>query len=341
MGGISDFARFRAATAERVGRADRDLLVLAIGMTSLVMFVNTGGNIMPQVVRSLAGVGLPPDRLLSTAFLLNIALVIFGWRRYRDLAEEVAERSRAEELARELAETDPLTGCLNRRSIAPATEALISASKERGELVAFIMIDIDNFKRINDANGHGVGDLVLQECARRIKELLPDCGLLARLGGDEFACVVPFRSGMAERIDEFADRITSAVARPVPHGEQAIEVTVSVGVARSDGTCDPERPVDAAELLHMADVAMYQAKKAGKNRFFWFEQPMESELRFRSDLETAMRAGIRKGEFVPFYEQQIDLASGTAGSRCWRGGNRRASGWSGRKCSSPSPRKSA
>ncbi len=311
MGGISKFTRWRTATAERVGRADRDLLVLTIGMTAIVMFVNTGGNIMPQVVRSLAGIGLPPDRLLSTAFLLNIALVIFGWRRYRDLAEEVAERSRAEERARELAETDPLTGCLNRRSIAPATEALIAASSERGELVAFIMIDIDNFKRINDANGHGVGDLVLQECARRIEELLPERGLLARLGGDEFACVVPFHAGMAERIDEFAERITGAVARPVPHGEQTIEVTVSVGVARSDGACDPERPVDAAELLHMADVAMYQAKKAGKNRFFWFERPMESELRFRSELETAMRAGIRKGEFVPYYEQQIDLESGT------------------------------
>ena len=187
LGGISKLARWRTATAERVGRADRDLLVLTIGMTAIVMFVSTGGNIMPQVVRSLAGIGLPPDRLLSTAFLLNIALIIFGWRRYRDLAEEVAERSRAEERARELAETDPLTGCLNRRSIAPATEALIAASKDRGELVAFIMIDIDNFKRINDANGHGVGDLVLQECARRIEALLPERGLLARLGGDEFA----------------------------------------------------------------------------------------------------------------------------------------------------------
>ncbi len=310
LDGMADHTEGTPAAGGRVTRADRDVLVLAIGFTAIMMFVLTGGNIMPQVIRSLQGIGLPPDRLLSSAFLLNIALVIFGWRRYRDLTVEVTERRRAEDHARQLAETDPLTGCLNRRSIGPATHALITACAERAELVAFIMIDIDNFKRINDANGHTVGDAVLQECARRINDLLPDRALLARLGGDEFACVLPFRSGMADRVSEFADRVTAGVARPVNLGDAAIEVTVSVGIARSDSAADPHRPVDAQELLHMADVAMYQAKKAGKNRFMWFERPMESELRFRSDLEAAMRAGIPAGEFVPYYEQQIDLDTG-------------------------------
>ena len=296
--------------AQSVSRADRDLLALAIGMSAIIMFVGTGGHIMPQVVRSLQGIGLPPDRVLSTALLLNIALIIFGLRRYRDLTEEVRERRRAETLARELAEKDPLTGCLNRRSIHPATDELMQACAARGELVAFIMIDIDNFKRINDANGHSTGDAILKECARRIKAILPDRGLLARLGGDEFACVVPFHPGMAARVDEFAARLTSEVARPVTLPEAAVEVTVSVGVARSDSSADPSRPTDAHELLHMADVAMYQAKKAGKNRFFWFERPMESELRFRSELEQAMRTGIAAGEFIPYYEQQIELRSG-------------------------------
>lgn len=293
-----------------VDRAERDVLVLGIGMAAIIMFVGTGGHIMPQVVRSLQGIGLPPDRLLSTALLLNIALIIFGLRRYRDLAAEVHERRRAEESARELAETDPLTGCLNRRSVAHATDALMSACAERGERVAFIMIDIDNFKRINDANGHSTGDGILKACARRIGDLLPERALLARLGGDEFACVVPFHPGMANRVDELAERITTEAAQPVRLGELQVEVTVSVGLARSDLSADLARPIDAQELLHMADIAMYQAKKAGKNRWFWFESPMESELRFRSDLEKAMREGIPAGEFVPFYEQQIDLATG-------------------------------
>ncbi|MES2492275.1 MAG: EAL domain-containing protein [Pseudomonadota bacterium] len=293
-----------------VARADQDMLVLAIGFTAIVMFASTGGNIMPQVIRSLQGIGLPPDRLLSSAFLLNIALVIFGWRRCRDLSREITERRRAEEQARELSETDPLTGCLNRRSIAPATIELAETCAKRGELAAFVMIDIDNFKRINDANGHSVGDAVLQECARRIGDLLPERGLLARLGGDEFACVIPFRPGMADRVSDFAGRITAEVGRPVMLGSSAIEVTVSVGIARSDSSTDASHGPDPQELLHMADVAMYQAKKAGKNRYLWFERPMESELRFRSELETAMRAGISSGEFVPYYEQQIDLDTG-------------------------------
>ncbi|HET9630046.1 MAG TPA: EAL domain-containing protein [Novosphingobium sp.] len=298
------------AGADSVNRAGRDVLALGIGMAAIIMFVGTGGNLMPQVVRSLAGVGLPPDRLLSNALILNIALIIFGLRRYRDLTDEVRERRRAESKARELAHTDPLTGLLNRRSIGPATDDLMEQCAQSGEHVGFIMIDIDNFKLINDARGHSTGDAILQECARRIQSLLPERALAARLGGDEFACVVPFHPAQIERIDDFAGKITSEVARPVQLEDVSIEVTVSVGMSRSDLTQDSTRPVDAQELLHMADVAMYQAKRAGKNRYFWFERPMEHELRFRSELEQAMRAGIPAGEFVPYYEQQIDLVTG-------------------------------
>jgi diguanylate cyclase (GGDEF)-like protein len=305
-----DEAAPERADAGGVDRAGRDVLVLGIGMAAIIMFVGTGGHLMPQVVRSLQGIGLPPDRVLSTALLLNIALIIFGLRRYRDLTDEVRERRRAEETARELSERDPLTGCLNRRSIGPAADLLMQTCAERGELVAFIMIDVDNFKRINDANGHSAGDAILKECARRITALLPDRALAARLGGDEFACVVPFHSAMAARVEEFAEQITREVARPVSLADADVEVTVSVGLARSDLSSNLSRPVDAHELLHMADVAMYQSKKAGKNRSMWFEPPMESELRFRNDLESAMRAGIPAGEFVPFYEQQIDLSNG-------------------------------
>ena len=298
------------ATDDSVNRAGRDVLALGIGMAAIIMFVGTGGNIMPQVVRSLAGVGLPPDRLLSNALLLNIALIIFGLRRYRDLTDEVRERRRAEHKARELAETDPLTGLLNRRSIAPATDALMASCAKGGQHVAFVMIDIDNFKLINDARGHSTGDAILKACARRIQGVLPEGALAARLGGDEFACVVPFHVGQAERIDDFAARITSEVARSVEIDGASVEVTVSVGIARSDIAADPLHPIGAQELLHMADVAMYQAKRTGKNRHVWFERPMEHELRFRSELEQAMRAGIPAGEFVPFYEQQIDMVTG-------------------------------
>lgn len=302
--------RGQKEVAPAVNRADRDLVALAIGVAAIIMFIGTGANIMPEVVRALQGAGLPPDRLLSNALLLNIALIIFGLRRYRDLVEEVRERRLAEARARELAERDPLTGCLNRRAIASATDELIAGSAARGEHVAFLMIDVDNFKRINDANGHSVGDGVLQVCARRITELLPAGGLLARLGGDEFACVVPFAAGMPEPVEDFARRITAHVARPVRMARGDLEVTVSVGIARSDAQGMVQAKADAQTLLHMADIAMYQAKKAGKNNFCWFDPEMERDLRRRHALEQAMRSALPAGEFVPFYQQQIDIETG-------------------------------
>ncbi|HVR89504.1 MAG TPA: EAL domain-containing protein [Novosphingobium sp.] len=295
----------------RLGRAERDIVALGIAVAAIIMFVGTGGSLMPQIARAWAGHGSGPDMLLINAVLLNIALVIFGWRRYRELADEIHERRKAETQARLLAETDPLTGCLNRRSIGPATDRLIAETHGRGEAVAFLMLDLDNFKQVNDLNGHSAGDAILKESALRMLALLPEHSLLARLGGDEFACVVPFNPRYPERIDQLAVAIIEQVARPTPAGGHVIEVTVSVGVTRSDlRDIANVGPVDAQMLLHMADIAMYQAKKHGRNRYYWFEPSMENELRFRSELEAGIRAGIGLGEFVPFYEQQIDIQTG-------------------------------
>jgi diguanylate cyclase (GGDEF)-like protein len=293
-------------------RAERDVLALGVAVAAIIMFVGTGSAVMPQVVRSWVGGAEGPNLILTNTLLLNIALVVFGWRRYRELNEEVRQRRRAEDEARLLAETDPLTGCLNRRSIGPATDHLVTTAAERGEAVAFLMLDLDKFKQINDLNGHAAGDAILTETAKRISAALPERALIARLGGDEFACVVPFSARNSSRIDQLCGAIIERVSQPATAGGIVIEATVSVGVARSD-TADGQKngqPVDAQTLLHMADIAMYQAKKQGRNRYYWFEPSMESELRFRSELEAGIRRGIPAGEFVPYYEQQIDLETG-------------------------------
>ena len=106
--------------------ARRDFVALGIAAAAVIMFVGIGGTVLPQIYRALSGRGSGPDLLLTNALLLNIALVIFGWRRHRMLAQEVDERRKAEAHAWILAETDPLTGCLNRRSIGQATDRLVS-----------------------------------------------------------------------------------------------------------------------------------------------------------------------------------------------------------------------
>ena len=293
----------------RVSKTGKDMLILGIAFAAIIMFVGTGGSVMPQVVRSLQGIGLPPDRLLSNALLLNIALIIFGWRRYRDMTDEVSERSIAEAQARELAEIDPLTGCLNRRSIGPASDALVAQCLTRGERVALVMIDLDNFKRLNDCNGHAAGDAVLRETAARIRAIVPQRAIVARLGGDEFACTIPFDPARPENVDRIAADLIEAISRPIEADGILIEgVSVSLGLARTG--LGAETNASAKELLHMADIAMYHAKKAGKNRFYWYEAQMESELRFRSELENGIRSGVSRGEFVPFYEAQVDLETG-------------------------------
>jgi len=151
---------------------------------------------------------------------------------------------------------------------------------------------------------------VLVATAHRIKALLPPDGLLARIGGDEFLCALTYEPDAGERIDAFAASLIEAVSAPVEDNGMRVETTVSVGVATTATDREDAAPHTAETLAHRADIAMYHAKKRGRNRHFWFDPQMESELRFRNEMETGIRLGIPGGEFVPYYEQQIDLESG-------------------------------
>lgn len=290
---------------------ERDVVTFGIAIASIILLVGTAGAVLPKSLAVIFGDGERPDVLLVNAMLLNIALIIFGWRRHRELTHEIAERRRAEEQARLLATTDPLTHCLNRRSMVDATNALRTKAAIRGDTVAYCMIDLDNFKQINDMHGHACGDAVLVMLSERLRALLPRDARLARLGGDEFAFVMPYPIGQSERVDDLVVRLFEQIAMPFQLSERTIELTMSIGLA-SDHDAEGEIGVvtDAAELMHRADIALYHAKKQGKNRFFWFESSMENEIRFRNQLETGIRRGLAQGEFVPFYEQQVDLDSG-------------------------------
>ena len=302
---MSDGAQ-QKADEQPLGRTGKDVVALGIAIAAIIMFVGTGGTVLPAIVRAMSGHGVGPDKLLINALLLNIALVIFGWRRYRELTGEVADRRRAEEQARILSETDALTGCLNRRTIAAATDRLIAAATARGEAIAVVMLDLDKFKQVNDGNSHAAGDAMLIEAARRLGVNLPEGALLARIGGDEFACVMAFPASRSDQIDGLVEGLIAAVAKPVRFGDADIETTISAGIARRD----PGSSDDAQAVLHNADIAMYHAKKRGRNQHCWFDPAMESELKFRSELEAGIRKGVNQGEFVPFYQKLVDLETG-------------------------------
>ncbi|MEW4466910.1 EAL domain-containing protein [Parasphingorhabdus sp. JC815] len=282
-----------------------DLLTGLVVIFAILIFVGTGGTVINEAIASLAGYGGGSDKMLVSAFLLNIALIIFGWRRYRDLAAEVAEHAAAEKRAHSLAITDPLTGCLNCRTLVKKTEDMIAAVELTKKSTAFLMLDLDNFKVINDTHGHSAGDFVLKEVVARISATLPPDNLLVRLGGDEFACAFIYDPERPEMVDRIADDLISNIAMPVFDNGNHLAVTTSIGIACLEADCD-----DADALIRRADIAMYSAKKQGRNRYCWFDISMENELRTRDMIEAGIRKGISAGEFIPYYEQQIDLATG-------------------------------
>lgn len=295
----------------KLGKAERDIVALGIATAAIILFVGTGGRVLPDVARSLGGSGQGPNLFLVNALLLNIALVIFAWRRYRELTKEISDRKIAQATALKLAQTDPLTECLNRRSMTEATDELYKVCSAAGEPLAYVVIDIDNFKQINDMHGHSVGDAALLEIANRLRALLPGNVLLARPGGDEFAFAMPIDNRDTSRVEELVMKLCQGVSHAMNLGGVSVDTTISVGIATSESLNPDSKDINDAEaLIHAADVAMYHAKKQGKNRYSLFELTMEDELRFRNELEVGIRRGIERGEFIPYYEQQVDITTG-------------------------------
>ena len=276
-----------------------------ITIAAILLFVGSGSTALTSVVNALQGIAGGPDRILTTALLLNIALMLFGWRRYRDLATEVIERTHAEERAQLLAAKDPLTGLLNRRSLHDSGAELLTLAEKQGKSVAMLMIDLDHFKTINDLHGHVAGDNLLRAAAGVIVKALPPSAMAARLGGDEFCAAFLYDAPNPGVIDSIAEQIVTRLSQPFDLDGVHAHVSASLGIARSDSDCTT---VDA--LMRRSDIAMYVAKKGGQNRFTWFDGSMERELHARNMIESGLRIGIPKGEVVPYYEQQIDLETG-------------------------------
>ena len=217
-----------AGRGKATARHDHDLVTLGIAFAAIILFVGTAGIVVPNLVKAWNGQAASLDVALSNALLLNIALILLGWHRYKALTEELRTRRVSEEEARRLAEIDHLTGCHNRRSFTAVLADLLVGLERRERALAAIAIDLDNFKQVNDLHGHQAGDEVLRNTAARIQRILPEGGVLARLGGDEFVCVVPYHPQVPNRIDQLATRMIQHVARPVESGEATVDVTMSL-----------------------------------------------------------------------------------------------------------------
>ena len=290
---------------DRSEGAKRDIIAGGIVVAAILLFVGTGSNVMQAAVRALIGLGGGPDRALATALVLNVALILFGWRRYKDLNREIRERTEAEQRARYLADTDPLTGFLNRRALLATGQRQIASAIADKRQVALFLLDLDHFKTVNDIHGHVAGDRVLQVAAERISAVLPPNATKARLGGDEFVAMLVFEPGARADIDALATELVAALDNSVMHDAQQIRVGASLGISLAN-----DASMTMETMVRQADIAMYHCKDEGRNRFCWFEAGMEMAVQIRNQIETGIRDGMPRGEFVPHFEPQVDIASG-------------------------------
>jgi diguanylate cyclase (GGDEF)-like protein len=240
------------------------------------------------------------DDLIFVVFMLSIGLMIYGFRRYRELAREILARIVAENEARNLARHDPLTGLPNRRFFEERLDECLQAAGPSTQL-AVLMLDLDGFKAVNDVHGHAAGDRALREFADRVSRAVRPHAFLARIGGDEFSIIMPQIASIDDATD-LARRVGLTVADPFSIENATVRFGVGVGIAVA-----PDDGDRADDLVRRADRALYRAKAAGRSSIRFFEPEMDATIDRRLHIERELRTAIACDAIVPYYQPLVSL----------------------------------
>lgn len=275
------------------------MLIIAV-----VMLIWNGSTFFHNLPMGDAKDG-PGIRLASTALTLNVALILFGWRRYVDLQHEAELRAEQERRAVVLATTDAITGLYNRKGFADRGGQLCIDAGERGEKLVVVSFQINRFKAINDQHGYETGDRLLKTLSISLASELGPQVILARLSGDEFAVALSLSADEMGRADEVADAVLRTVTRPLLFEEKIIQVGAFAGIASA-----PAADARIPDVLRRADIAMDHARSGRVARPVWFDAGMERALIAHGELEQGIRHSLEHEQFVPYFEPQVDLATG-------------------------------
>ncbi len=256
--------------------------------------------IVSLMIGSLAFIALFVNMVLLIPAMSSITMNVF-----KVLRDSIAAAETSAQLAdkmQTLARTDVVTGLANRAGLNHAmVETMMEIEKDTR--LALIWIDLDKFKEVNDLLGHPVGDRVLSEVARRLRDVCPEGATVARFGGDEFIVFGKISDRMeSERI---ASEIHAEIMRPVRIDGDRLEVRASLGVAVL-----PEDGRDADTLMQSADLALYHAKVGGRSQTRFFDPSMTRDLIRRREIEGELRAAIANDELSIFFQPIIDLETG-------------------------------
>ncbi|SHN10151.1 PAS domain S-box-containing protein/diguanylate cyclase (GGDEF) domain-containing protein [Pseudomonas asturiensis] len=248
------------------------------------ILLTTQGRQLPVALSCAA---LPADQKAMVITVLDMSVV-------RDLYQQLEKQ----------AVTDALTGLLNRRGFYQAVEGMLGRNDQVGKYLVVLYMDLDGFKQINDALGHDAGDQVLLWVAEQLKESMRPYDILARIGGDEFTVVI-------DGLDypEQAAKIAEKLIERVSGRRQVDGVDITLGASVGISTY-PDCGANLDGLLRAADIAMYEAKRAGRQQYRFYDQNMNGRARSRLMLEESVRTAIDGKDFSVVYQPQIHIADG-------------------------------
>ena len=218
---------------------------------------------------------------------------------FSDISSNVLAREKAEFLSTH----DELTSLPNRLLFKEYLNRALARKRRDGGNLALLFVDLDNFKFINDSQGHDAGDELLREVSNRIKDSVREADLVTRFGGDEFTIIV--EDAENENLDHLSNRILSLLTEKyvISGAEQYVSASIGVAIFPNDGE-------DSNTLLKSADAAMYQAKKLGRNQVQFFHPQLKAEADDRSRIEHSIRRSLASNEFKVFYQPQVAISSG-------------------------------
>src|ERR1051325_384180 len=296
------------------------------------------GRMRPHIEKVLGGANVEFElpigegarrRMLQVAFVPHLASEgeVLG---FYVLANDVTQLQRAQEDLRYavihlhddarrlefLAHHDTLTGLPNRAMFSERAREAVAHARRHQKTCAFLFIDLDNFKQVNDGLGHDVGDGLLKVIASRLRACVRGDDFIARIGGDEF-CVLLQEIAEPREAAAVAQKLVYELGKPYRIGEHAISCGASVGIA-----CVPQDGHDVATLLRLADAAMYRAKEAGRNGYQFFSVVLNQDAAAAAALADELKAALGRGGRFVVYQRRIDVAThqvvGAKHSLRWR-----------------------